>query len=166
MTQFNNFTGLFPLSKTLRFEAVPMLSTYDNIHYLLEQDNSRAKSSQKVKELIDEYHKQYISDILSSFRFKDDELKRYYELYTSKVSDSTKTVEFKKLKENMRKGIHDSLTRTDKYKRIFKKELIEQDLPDFINEASPEKLCGMTQDDAFKIVRAFKGFTTNLTSIL
>ena len=164
MTQLNNFTGLFPLSKTLRFEAVPMLSTYDNIHYLLEQDNSRAKSSQKVKELIDEYHKQYIIDILSSFRFEDDELKRYYELYTSKVSDSAKTVEFKKLKEKMRKGIHDSLTRTDKYKRIFKKELIEQDLPDFINEASPEKLCGMTQDDAFKIVRAFKGFTTNLTS--
>ena len=164
MIQFNDFTGLFPLSKTLRFEAVPLLNTYDNILRLLGQDYSRAKSSQKVKKLIDEYHKQYISDILSSFRFKDEDLKRYYELYTSKVSDSANTVEFKKLTEKMRKGIHNSLTRTDKYKRIFKKELIEQDLPDFINEASPEKLCGMTQDDAFKIVRAFKGFTTNLTS--
>ena len=126
MTQLNNFTGLFPLSKTLRFEAVPMLNTYDNILRLLGQDNSRAKSCQKVKKLIDEYHKQYISDILSSFRFEDDELKRYYELYTSKVSDSAKTIEFKKLKEKMRKGIHDSLTRTDKYKRIFKKELIDE----------------------------------------
>lgn len=164
MIHFNDFTGLFPLSKTLSFEAIPMLNTYDNIHYLLEQDIARDASYQKVKKLIDEYHNEYIRDRLSSFSFNDYELQKFHELYKSIASDSAKTAEFNKLTENMRKAIHNFLTGTDKYKRIFKRELIEQDLPDYIQKASPEKLCGMTQEEAYRVVREFKACTIYFTN--
>lgn len=163
--KFEDFTGLFSQSKTLRFEAIPMLNTCDNIHkhLLLEQDIHRAGSYQKVKKLIDEYHKQYISNVLSDFRFKNSDLYSFFVLYTGKSSDSAKKDEFEKLKEKMRKDILDVFKETNEYKRIFKKELIKEDLYSFIQNATPEQLCGMNREEAEGLVLEFKEFTTYFT---
>ena len=58
----DQFVGLYPLSKTLRFELKPVGKTLDNIisSGLLEEDEHRADSYKKVKKLIDEYHKSFI----------------------------------------------------------------------------------------------------------
>ena len=44
MNKMQQFTGLYPLSKTLRFELRPIGKTLEYIkaHGLLEQDNQRA----------------------------------------------------------------------------------------------------------------------------
>ena len=57
--EFNDFKRLYPLSKTLRFEAKPIGATLKNIikSGLLEEDEHRAQSYVKVKKLIDEYYK-------------------------------------------------------------------------------------------------------------
>lgn len=163
--KFEEFTGLFPLSKTLRFEAVPMLNTCDNINkrLLLKQDKDRAESYQKVKKLIDEYHKQYISNVLSDFHFDNGDLYKYLELYKGKTSNPVKNDEFAKLKIKMRKDILDVFKKTDEYKRIFKKELIKEDLFKFIHNATPGQLCGMSNDEANSLVLEFKDFTTYFT---
>lgn len=56
---FEDFKRLYPLSKTLRFEAKPIGATLDNIikSGLLDEDEHRAASYVKMKKLIDEYHK-------------------------------------------------------------------------------------------------------------
>lgn len=63
---FQDFTKIYPLSKTLRFEAKPVGATLTNIiaNGLLEQDEHRAESYVKVKQLIDEYHKSFMERVL------------------------------------------------------------------------------------------------------
>ena len=64
---FEDFKRLYPLSKTLRFEAKPIGATLDNIvkSGLLDEDEHRAASYVKVKKLIDEYHKVFIDRVLA-----------------------------------------------------------------------------------------------------
>lgn len=66
---FENFTGLYPLSKTLRFELRPVGATLDNFlkSGILEQDEHRAESYQKAKKLIDEYHKVFIDRVMNAY---------------------------------------------------------------------------------------------------
>lgn len=54
--KFDDFTRLYPLSKTLRFEAKLIGATLDNFikSGLLDEDEHRAASYVKVKKLIDE----------------------------------------------------------------------------------------------------------------
>ena len=54
-----NFTNLYPLSKTLRFELIPKGETLHNIekHGLLTEDINRANDYKEVKRIIDDYHK-------------------------------------------------------------------------------------------------------------
>ena len=56
------FTNLYTLSKTLRFELIPIGKTLEYVQQngLLTQDEQRADSYKKVKKIIDEYHKAFI----------------------------------------------------------------------------------------------------------
>ena len=59
MRKFNEFVGLYPISKTLRFELKPIGKTLEHIqrNKLLEEDAVRADDYVKVKKIIDKYHK-------------------------------------------------------------------------------------------------------------
>ena len=54
---YSEFSGLYPLSKTLRFELKPIGKTKENIEKngILERDNERAIAYKAVKKVIDEY---------------------------------------------------------------------------------------------------------------
>ena len=56
MANFENFTNLYSISKTLRFELRPIGKTQDFIekHGLLKEDAHRADSYKKVKKLMKE----------------------------------------------------------------------------------------------------------------
>ena len=70
MASLRNFTRVYPLSKTLRFELKPIGRTLEFINSsgLLEQDQHRADSYIKVKGIIDEYHKAFIETVLNDFK--------------------------------------------------------------------------------------------------
>lgn len=57
MNVFNQFTGLYSLSKTLRFELRPIGKTLEHIEKkrLIAQDEQRAREYEKVKDIIDRY---------------------------------------------------------------------------------------------------------------
>lgn len=156
MEEFNQFTGLYPLSKTLRFELKPVGKTLENIvkHGLLEEDKHRADSYDKVKKIIDEYHKAFIDDALSDFKLGDGDSKKnktldqYFVLYNKREKDENDKTAFSEIQKSLRKQIVDRLTGSEKYKNIFKKELIKHDLLKFCNE------------DDRKYVEEFKDFTT------
>ena len=69
MANFEQFTKVYPLQKTLRFELKPIGKTKENIEKsgLLEQDQHRADSYVQVKNIIDEYHKAFIESVLDKF---------------------------------------------------------------------------------------------------
>ncbi len=81
MKNLSDFTGLYPVSKTLRFELIPQGKTLEFIEKngLLEQDEHRAESYILVKRIIDEYHKAFIAKSLVDFRLYG--LEDYYLYY-------------------------------------------------------------------------------------
>lgn len=179
--EFNDFKRLYPLSKTLRFEAKPIGDTLKNIikSGLLEEDEHRAQSYVKVKKLIDEYHKAFIDRVLNEGcltiknKGNKDSLEEYYESYMSKSNDENVSKTFKEIQENLRSAIAKKLTDDKAYANLFGKNLIESykdkeaknkiidsDLIQFINTAEPSQLDSMSQDEAKELVKEFWGFTT------
>ena len=179
--KFEDFKRLYPLSKTLRFEAKPIGSTLDNIikSGLLDEDEHRAVSYVKVKKLIDEYHKSFIDRVLDEgcLPFENngekDSLEEYYESYKLKSNDENANKTFKEIQQNLRSVIANKLTDDKAYANLFgnkliesykdkedKKKTIDSDLIQFINTAEPSQLDSMSQDEAKELVKEFWGFTT------
>ena len=155
------FTNLYPVSKTLRFELQPIGRTKENIERsgILQRDEQRAEDYKKVKEFIDEYHKQFIKERLWDFQLplkgegKRDSLEEYQALYELSKRTEAQEAEFTEIKDNLRAIIVKRLTeKGSPYERIFKKELIREDLIDFLE-------CEEDKD----IVRQFADFTTYFT---
>ena len=157
MMNFSDFTGLFSLSKTLRFELKPIGKTLENIEKkgLLDEDEKRAESYKKVKKLIDEYHKNFIEKALSSLTEKEKEefrklLDEYFECY-----DNNKKDELVTCAANLRKHIADIFKNENNkatFERIFGKELIREDL-----------LKAVKSDDERELICEFNDFTTYFT---
>ena len=153
------FKNLYPLSKTLRFELIPQGRTLDNIQSsgLLEQDEHRAESYQKVKTIIDEYHKAFIERVLDEFNLvysdegKKNSLEEFYSCYMCKTKEENQRNLYEDIQNKLRKQIADSFAKEDIFKRIDKKELIKEDLMAFV------------QDDERKLIEEFKEFTTYFT---
>ena len=152
------FTNLYPVSKTLRFELQPIGKTKENIekHGILQRDEQRAEDYKKVKKLIDEYHKNFIKSRLWTFQLpltdsgNLDSLEEYRSLYELSKRTADQEKDFSELKSNLRSIIVKRLTDKDSsYSRIDKKELIREDLIDFL-----------TKDEDKDLVRQFADFTT------
>lgn len=152
------FTNLYPISKTLRFELQPIGKTKENIEKngILARDEKRAEDYQRVKNFIDDYHKQFIKDRLWNFELplysegNLDSLEEYQALYEMSKRNDVQEAEFTEIKDNLRSIIAKRLTESGSaYERIFKKELIREDLIDFL-ENNEDK----------DIVRQFADFTT------
>lgn len=158
MNDLKQFTNLYPVSKTLRFELQPIGKTRENIEKngILQRDEKRAEDYKIVKGFIDEYHKQFIKDRLWSFKLPLhseghlDSLEEYQALYEMSKRNDVQEAEFTEIKDNLRSIIAKRLTESGSaYERIFKKELIREDLIDFL-ESNEDK----------DIVRQFADFTT------
>ena len=178
---FEDFKRLYPLSKTLRFEAKPIGATLDNIikSGLLDEDEHRAASYVRVKKLIDEYHKVFIDRVLDNgcLPLKNEghnnSLTEYYESYVTKSQNEDAKKVFKEIQQNLRSIIAKKLTEDKAYANLFGKNLIESykdktdktkiidsDLIKFINTAESTQLDSMSQDEAKELVKEFWGFTT------
>jgi CRISPR-associated protein Cpf1 len=71
MKDLKQFIGIYPVSRTLRFELKTVGRTQEWIerNHVLEHDWKRAEDYPKVKEMIDAYHKLCISKSLKNVDF-------------------------------------------------------------------------------------------------
>lgn len=150
---FKDFTNLYPVSKTLRFELIPEGET---LHYLekngvLENDEKRNEDYKKLKKLMDEYYRAYIDEALSNVHLSD--LDRYAELYSIQNKSDKEVAEFKKIQQQMRKQIVKFLKEGKDHQYIFKGKLITEILPEFFNDES-----GSRKED-LDLIKSFKDFT-------
>ena len=154
------FTRVYPLSKTLRFELKPIGKTLEYIqsNSLLKQDQHRAESYVKVKKIIDDYHKAFISSVLDDFKLnytdegKKNSLEEFYLYYMIRTKEEVQQKAFDDIKDKLRKQIADAFSKSDVFKRIDKKELIKEDLLTFVQTSEDKAL-----------VEEFKDFTTYFT---
>lgn len=148
MKQYKDFTGLYPLQKTLRFELKPIGKTKENIERngILERDNQRAVGYKAVKKVIDEYHKAFIEQMLNSFELKlkdegkKDSLEEYYYLYHLPSTDPKRKEDITNVQDALRKQISERFIKSEQYKRLFGKELIREDLTEFVKTPQYEAI--------------------------
>ncbi|MDR0486573.1 MAG: type V CRISPR-associated protein Cas12a/Cpf1, partial [Elusimicrobiota bacterium] len=184
MKAFNkvsDFTNLYSLSKTLRFEAKPIGKTLENLKKsgILEQDLKRAEKYLQLKKIIDEYHKDFIEQALSGRKLDGYYLESYKDLYFKRNKDDKEKEDFKAVSENLRKNIfiffrddrHGKESK-EKLKKMLKADLIKELLPEFIKQNSKRLLSlfdkdpdsGIkSEDDLNETLKCFEKFTVYFT---
>lgn len=154
MRSLSEFTNLYQVQKTLRFELVPQGKTLENIEQkgLIAEDEVRAKSYQLVKKIIDEYHKEFINNSLEGVELVGlNDFKDKYDL-VKKDKSNQNVKNFDKIQTDLRKQIVKYFKNRDDFKTLFKKELIRKDL-----------LYWLDDEDKKELVLQFKDFTTYFT---
>lgn len=152
MKKIENFTNEYSLQKTLRFKLVPQGETLQRFREarLLEEDELRAANYKKIKGYLDRYYKNFIASVLPSVRL--DGVKEYADLYFASDKSAAQRKEMETREADLRKQIAVALTKDERYKLLFKKEMIRELLPAYLTD--PEEL---------EIVRSFADFSTYFT---
>ncbi len=165
MGTFKQFTRVYPLSKTLRFELKPIGRTLEFITSsgLLEQDLHRAESYVLVKGIIDEYHKAFIDSVLDDFKLvytdegKKNSLEEFYSCYMCKSKDESQKKLYEDLQKELRGQIAKAFDNGGKLKRIFSEKLLKEDLNTFVT--THKQYNGNTQN-LQDLINEFEKFTT------
>lgn len=156
MKQLNELTGLYSLSKTLRFELKPIGKTLEHIESkgLIAQDEKRAEEYKKVKDIIDRYHKDFITMCLHDFKLDQNSLENYFALAEDSNRDEKK---FDEIKKALRKQIVEAFKKGGSYSDLFKKELIQKHLPEYVTDEEEKKMV----ENFSKFTTYFTGFNEN-----
>lgn len=171
---FQDFTHLYPLSKTVRFELKPIGRTLEHIHAknFLSQDETMADMYQKVKVILDDYHRDFIADMMGEVKLT--KLAEFYDVYLKfrkNPKDDGLQKQLKDLQAVLRKESVKPIGNGGKYKagydRLFGAKLFKDgkelgDLAKFViaqeGESSP-KLAHLAHFEKFSTY--FTGFHDN-----
>lgn len=150
-------------SITLRNRLVPVGKTEENINHfrLLENDKKRADSYQEVKNIIDDFHRSFIQDVLSNANFEWGPLFDEFDLYQSKNDKAEKAKikpDLQKRQAEMRSKIVKKFTGDERFKKLFAKELLSELLPEIIKLADPTTISNKKE-----ALKAFDKFSTYFT---
>ena len=161
-TSFSQFIGLYPVSKTLRFELKPIGKTLENVQNkgIIEQDEAKSLKYVEAKQIIDQYHKYFIGEALEGVNLDWNPLQKAFEDYlTNRNAPAKKNLE--KTQESFRKEIAKKLSEHKHFKELTAatpKELFEKILPE--HNGKQEAI------EAFaKFSTYFKGFQENRENI-
>ena len=154
MGLYNGFTNKYGISKTLCFELIPQKETLENMitNKVLDEDEHRMESYQKVKKMIDEFHKYFIDMALKNVQLYG--LKDYYLFYNTDADDRNEKwkMSFETIQSDLRKQLADCFRKHPLFKKMFGKELFKEVLPDYFKGEEEKKL-----------LDEFKGFTVYFT---
>lgn len=140
MKSMADFTGLYQVSQTLKFELRPVGATVENLKAsgLLEKDFKRAEDYPKVKEFLDGQHKKFLQKSLSGVGDIDwSPLKTALDEFHRDNSSRKKLEDCQK---SLRKKVVDKFLKDDDYSKLTEstpsklfKDIIKND-PDVISE--------------------------------
>lgn len=104
-SSFEDFTNLYSLSKTLRFELVPVGNTFKMLEEedVIKRDETRKKMYEKTKPYIDRLHRDFVQASLKDFKFRD--LSGYETALKTYLTDKNKKKDFEKVKKDLYKEV-------------------------------------------------------------
>lgn len=153
--QFCGQKNGYSRSITLRNRLIPIGKTEENIQKFLESDKNRADKYPGAKQLIDNLHRDFIAEVLSTHSFDWQPLADAIEKF-QKTKDARDKKKLQIQQANLRKQIAKVFSSSEKGKKLFSKELFSELLPEYIkgkvDEATSEE-----------IVKEFDRFTTYFT---
>lgn len=177
MDSLKDFTNLYPVSKTLRFELKPVGKTLENIEKagILKEDEHRAESYRRVKKIIDTYHKVFIDSSLENMAKMGIEneikamLQSFCELYKKDHRTEGEDKALDKIRAILRGlivgaftgvcGRRENTVQNEKYESLFKEKLIKEILPDFVLSTEAESL-PFSVEEATRSLKEFDSFTS------
>ena len=147
------FVGLYPVSKTLRFELKPIGRTKEYIEMdgIIDTDTTLSENYTLVKGIIDRYHKSFIEESLRDVKLKG--LQEFYDLYNKSNRATAEQKQFERIQDDLRKQISQTFKKSNAYATLFKKELIKKELPLFVKGNAEEE----------RVIASFSDFTTYFT---
>ena len=163
----NDFTGIYSLSKTLRFELKPIAQTLENIQKgnFLESDKKKADDYKDVKTIIDNYHKFFIDDVLKNASFDWKKLEEAINQYNkTKTDDANLIAEQKKLREEILK-LFTSDKRFKALTAATPKDLFNSILPEWFGEKSNPDFNKNALETFQKFTSYFTGFQENRKNV-
>ncbi|MFA6679734.1 MAG: type V CRISPR-associated protein Cas12a/Cpf1 [Candidatus Methanomethylophilaceae archaeon] len=124
---YADFTNLYSVSKTLRFELRPKGNTMVNLSKtkFFEQDEERSKSYVIMKKIIDDYHKQFIDDCLSKMSVNWQPLADAIESSKKNKDDKSK-INLKNEQKKMREEIEILFQSDNRFEDLFSEKLISK----------------------------------------
>jgi len=171
-TTWQDFTNLYELSKTLRFELKPMGKTKENLEKqnVLIHDEKKAKAYTEIKPLFNGLHEKFITDSLKKSNI---DWGTYLELLETR-NPNTSEAEKKKWENALEK--HEKFLRTrigdlytdtaDKWKTAInttEKPILKENGYKILTEAGILKYLKAEYPDKSDIIEEFEGFFTYFT---
>lgn len=150
-------------SITLKNRLIPVGKTQENLEKsnMLKNDFERAKAYFEVKNLIDEFHRAFIEDVLSKTKLDWSGLYREFDSFQSE-KDKAKKAKLKKQLENsqkeMRRAIVKEFKDDERFSKLFKSEILTDLLPSIIKNDNTG-----TITDKKTALDTFTGFATYFT---
>ena len=157
MKSIEQFTNLYKVSKTLRFELIPVGRTQEFIEKngIIEKDAALASAYKEMKKTIDEYHKSFISLTLKDAKL---DLEEYARLYYAPAEEKEAGQAFDRVKASLRKEIVAYFKARPEFKSLDKKELIKDYVKEWV-EKSGNNLAYYEEFEKFTTY--FTGYNTN-----
>ncbi|AIZ56868.1 hypothetical protein Mpt1_c09950 [Candidatus Methanoplasma termitum] len=158
MNNYDEFTKLYPIQKTIRFELKPQGRTMEHLETFnfFEEDRDRAEKYKILKEAIDEYHKKFIDEHLTNMSLDWNSLKQISEKYYKSREEKDKKV-FLSEQKRMRQEIVSEFKKDDRFKDLFSKKLFSELLKEEIYKKGNHQ-----EIDALKSFDKFSGYFIGL----
>ncbi len=158
---FDEYTHLYSVSKTLRFELIPQGKTQEYIEQngILEEDLHRQESYKKVKKILDRYYKDFISTALETVHLNG--LEEYAQYYYKSHKDASDEKVLAQKKADLREKIVEQIESQEGYESLFNKDLILKSVPAYCTD--PDELACLEEFKSFTTY--FSGFWENRRNI-
>lgn len=183
LNSFENFTNLYELSKTLRFELKPVGNTQKMLdeNKVFEKDKLIDDNYHKIKYYFDLLHRKFIKESLLKIDFDFNE---YYKSFlVLKKGDKKTQDDFKKQEDNLRKNLVGSFNeKANEWKENYKQKGIElkqagfeiffekdnleilkeefKNKPNSDEKAPDIEFIDLITNESKNLFESFKGFTT------
>lgn len=150
---YDSFHNLFKVSKTLRFELIPIGKTNEYFaERIRKADEKKSIIYKKIKKYCDEYHKYFINECLDNFTDEDFSvlLTQYTDFFNHQNLSEKEEKDFSRIEKLLRQKISDKFTKNSKYKSLFGKDMINKNLPEYYKD----------NKEILEEIKVFEKFTT------
>lgn len=156
MKKIEQLTRRTELSKTIKFRAIPVGKTQENIVLarILEVEEQRAEDIKVAKGLIDDVHKAFLDKVLRKVRLAN--IREYVSLYR-KVRSDEEEKQLQALEQKLRTEIAGAFTSEPEYKEIFSDKIIKVIIPE---ELAKRAKAGEDVSELNEKVKSLKQFYT------
>lgn len=157
---YEEFIGKYSLQKTLRNELRPTPNTQKHIeeYGLITEDELRAEKRKELKDIMDDYYRDYINEkLLSAGKIEWQSLfDSMEETYRKNTTENKKKLE--DIQKCKRKELNQCLCGQENYKFLFSAKLITELLPEYIK--SNLSYSETEKNEKIEIVKLFSKFGT------